>query len=610
MRPTFLKYLLIFSVVCPAFGQVFVKKTFFDADTTHLKEMISLSEADSSLQGLYQSFYLNGSLESRGYYHNNESDSTWAFFYENGQKKAEGKFRDGSQVGKWIYYFENGNMKVKGAFKDDAKHGSWTFFFENGNEKSAGIYYEGKKEGIWNYQYEDGTLKAQAFFNLGRGIYKEFYPDGSLKMEGKNVDEKSEGNWTYYYQSGELEAHGDFHDGLRNGYWKYYHKNGQVAAEGLFVDGQKSGPWKYYYSDGSVSSEGPMRQDQKDGYWKLYYPSGIVQGEGEFEVGTGNYQEYYESGKQKASGELLDGQKHGDWVFYNEEGLEDGVAHYDKGHGTYMSYYPDGSLKMEGELHGDRRVGKWILYNPDGSVAGVYRPVYEDEKPIFRTSESIAKQEKEFIDKPEYKYKSNSIRYFVPRQGEFKGYIFATNPFWTLFGELPIAAEYYIQERLGYELELTIINDPFFEKAEINKVSTNGVRTEFRQKFYHLDKKLGMFYFGHQIMLTYKSHQINKLDSIFNPLSPREIGLKANESQFAYGLFIGNRWMQRPGNAGVTLDFHLGISVGTRLFSKKYASTTINEGLFNQVPQRTGITPIIFGVNIGFSGPKRPSPSF
>lgn len=605
------KYLLFLTISHQSIGQVFVKKKYFDPEQTKIKEIITLSEIDSSLEGSYQSFYQNGSLETKGYYANNQSDSLWIFYFENGRKKAEGKFKDGEQEGDWTYYFENGNEKAKGKFKDNIRHGYWSFYFENGNEKSSGIYFEGKKEGIWNYQYEDETLKAQAYYNEGKGLYKEFYPDGSLKMEGKNENEKSEGKWFYYYPTGEVEATGVFTNGLRNEHWQYFHRNGQLAAEGQFLDGQKSGVWKYYYQDGSVSSEGQMKEDQKDGYWKLYYPSGLIKGQGEFEVGTGNYEEFYESGQQKSSGELIDGKKTGQWIFYNEEGLEDGVANYKDGHGVYKSYYPDGRLKMEGELEGDRRVGKWILYNPDGTMAGVYRPVYEDEKPIFRTSESIAAdREKEHLDKPEYKYKSNTIRYFQRRNGEFRGYIIGTNPFWTLKGELPIAIEYYMQERLGYETQLTILKSPFFSEAEIDKVGTAGARLEFRQKLYNFDQKLGMFYFGHQIMGAYMQHEIIKLDSISSPLIPREISLKANESQFAYGLFIGNRWMQRPGNAGVTLDIHIGASIGARNFSKKYATTSINEGLFKQVDQKVRITPIIIGINIGFSGPKRPSPSF
>ncbi|MFT7233637.1 MAG: antitoxin component YwqK of YwqJK toxin-antitoxin module [Cyclobacteriaceae bacterium] len=588
-------------------GQVLIQKTYFDAEQTKIKEIISLNSADSTLEGLYQSFYANRSLATKGYYHYGESDSIWVFYFENGSEKAKGKYHLGKQTDKWIYFFENGNKKAEGLFKDNIKHGPWTYFFENNTEKSSGVYFDGKKEGIWNFLYEEGSLKAQAYYDHGNGIYKEFYPTGTLKMEGHNEDEESEGLWTYYFDTGEKEAEGKFVDGLRDGYWQHFHKNEQLAAEGNFAMGEKSGIWKYYYPDGSVSSEGEMKQDQKDGFWKLYYQSGVIKGEGKYDVGTGEYVEFYESGNQKARGLVKNGKKNGKWIYYSEDGVEDGIAVYKEGVGDYQNFYPDGTIKMKGKLNDDRRIGEWTLYNPDGSIAGVYRPVYENEKPIFRTSESIKAdiEKKELPDKPEYKYKSNKLRYFQPRVNEFRGYIIATNPLWTMVDELPIAIEYYLQERLGYEMQLNLVKKPFFSEASINNVNTKGGIIDFRQKFYHDDKKLGMFYFGHQLSGGYLLHQVIKLDSSISITDPKKITLKATESQIGYGVFIGNRWMQRAGNGGFTVDFHIGISVASRTFRKEYAPSEVNELLFKKLNQDDIFFPIIFGINIGFSGPKR-----
>lgn len=598
---------IVFLLWLDATSQLIVKKTYFDKDQTIVKEEISINESDSTLNGRYLSFYSNGSLSTKGYYKKDLSDSVWFFYFENGNEKATGNFTLGVQEGKWVYYFENGNKKAEGLLRKNTKHGGWTFYFENGAEKSSGIFFNGKKEGIWNYLYEEGSLKAQAYFDQGDGVYKEFYPSGKIKMEGRNVDEESQGLWTYYYETGEVEAEGDFIDGLRNGYWQHFHKNNQIAAEGKFNNGEKDGIWKYYFPDGSISSEGEMKADQKDGFWKLYYQSGIIKGEGKYDVGTGEYVEYYESGKQKTRGTLKNGLKHGKWTYYSEEGVEDGTANYKNGLGNYESFYPDGTLKMEGQLDDERRVGKWTLYNPDGSIAGVYMPVYEDEKPIFRTTESIKAsiKKKESIDKPEYRYKSNKLRYFQPRVNEFRGYIFATNPLWMADGKLPVAAEYYLQERLGYELQFNIKNEPFFSKADTNKVKTLGLIVDIRQKFYHDDKRLGMFYFGHQLSGGYIIHKVSKPDFSMSLTNPDYINLNANERQFGYGVFIGNRWMQRSGNAGLTIDFHLGISITNRGFNKEYAESDINENLFKKLDQSKTFFPIIFGINIGFSGPRR-----
>ena len=593
-----------------SWGQIVVKKTFFDPDKSQIRELISLNAADSTLQGKYQSFYQNGSLATKGYYHNNLSDSIWTFYFENGKMKASGKYHRSVQNGKWKYFFENGNQKAEGLLVNGAKEDTWVFYFENGGEKSTGKYENGKKEGIWNYFYEEGKLKAQAYYEKGNGTYKEFYPSGILKMEGQNIDEKSEKEWIYYHETGETEAIGNFKYGLRDGVWQYFHPNGQLAAKGEFKNGEKTGIWKYLYEDGSVNSEGIMKNDQKDGFWKLYYPSGIVKGEGRYDLGSGEYIEFYENGKQKARGAMVSGKKQGTWIYYTEDGVEDGHSFFRNGLGEYKGFYPDGTLKMTGQLEDDRRVGEWSLYNPDGTLAGVYRPVYENERPIFRTSESLHSEKKqETTAKPEYKYKNNQSRYFTPRVNEFKGYIIATNPLWTVVGKLPVSFEYYMQERLGYETQLTFHNSPFFRKAKINEISTKGGSLAFKQKFYNEDTELGMFYFGHQIAGGYLLHHVTKIDSS-NISTPFDVDLNASESQFSYGVFIGNRWMKRAGNAGLTVDFHFGISIATRIFTKEYATSFTNEGLFKSINQERIFVPVMIGINIGFSGPKRTTLSF
>ena len=604
--------LIVFSLF--AMGQkTFVKRTYYDEEKTQLKEIVTLMKSDSSLHGKYQSLYLNGSLSVAGYYDHNLSDSTWIYYFENGRKKMEGSYSQGKQNGKWTYFYESGELKAKGIYQNNIRHGHWTYYFENGQEKSSGLYFNDLKEGIWNYSYEEGSLKAQAYFNKGVGSYKEFYPNGNIKTKGTNSHGQSEGEWTYYYESGETEANGVFKNGLREGPWKYFHKNGQVSAEGNFKSGEKSGIWKYYFPDGTVSSEGQMSKDQKDGFWKLYYQTGEVKGEGKYEKGSGDYIEYYASGKQKARGQIINDQKEGTWTYFSEEGLEDGTADFKKGRGDYIGYYPNGVIKMKGTIEDNKRVGEWSLYNPDGSLAGTYRPIYEEQKPIFRTTEEVRlKEDKNKKDKPEYRYKNKKLRYFEPRINEYNGIIVGTNPAWTLIGRLPLAVEYYIQERLGFEAQLTLLRDPFFtyDRVKINSTKSIGSNIAIRQKFYHDDTNLGMFYFGHQLLGGFSQHHAYVYDSISFRPATIERKLEASEKRIAYGLFIGNRWMQRAEDSGFTIDVNIGVAIGRRFFTKDFDPEPQFDAHFSELNQDEIYLPIIMTINIGFAGPKRRTVSF
>jgi len=168
--------------------------------------------------------------------------------------------------------------------------------------------------------------------------------------------------------------------------------------------------------------------------------------------------------------------------------------------------------------------------------------------------------------------------YFRPVINEYHGLILGTNPLWLLDGQMPFAIEYYMQERLGYEVQIDIIRDPFFtsdSEVNPNNVYKRGIKIHFRQKFYHPDQKLGMPYFGHEISVSYVNHQLKRVD----PDIAQDVRFgNLVETGFGYGLFVGNRWMKDPGNLGITLDSFIGIGISKRSYSRE--------------------------VNIGFAGPK------
>lgn len=586
-----------------AISQVKQARSYFDADSTKVMEIYNYSRKDSTLQGSYESFYLNGSLKSYGWFTKNEPDGVWNYYYENGRKKAEGKFKAGIPKGIWTYYFENGNVKSKGTLDGSLKEGVWIFYYENDGEKSKGTFANNQKIGVWNYFYEDGSLKAQSVIEQRKGSYVEFYPSGSRRMEGVNVNDKSEGEWIYYFESGEIEAIGHYKNGRKSGDWVYYHKNGQEAAKGIYEDGNRQGEWQYFHENGNLSQKGNLINDQKDGYWKLFYPTGEILGEVAYDGKDEMVNEYYPSGSQKSKGQLVDGNKTGKWYYYSEQGYLEGEADLNTGRGTYIGYYPDGSTKMSGEIEDDKRVGEWQLYNPDGSTAGTYRPIYENEQPVFKprvTSDYVSKDSQ---DKPNYHPEKRGLRYFLPRVNEYRGFIIGTNPFWLLDDQLPVAVEYYIQERLGHELQIDIIRSPFFipdEDIADYQIYRREAQFHFRQKFYHTDSKLGMFYFGHEVNFKYVNSQVNHLDTLIVNATVNRFG-NLVETSYGYGVFLGNRWMKDAGSSGLTVDTFIGIGISGRSFDKQYEPIQVLDNYFNREIKSSVYFPVIFGINVGFA---------
>ncbi len=591
---------IILNIYCVS-AQSFQYRTYFDDAQTQLKELITLRESDSAIHGLFTSYYQNGSLFAKGNYNNNYPEGLWTYYFENGNEKATGNLLRGNQEGEWTFFYENGELKSTGELKSGIKNGLWTNYYENGTRKSIGDYRSNKKHGIWNYYYEDGTSKAQANFDNGVGQYREFYPSGKIKSQGINDNDKSSGPWTFYFENGSQRSLGHYEGGYREGRWIFYHENGEIASEGIYRKGKRSGEWKFYHDNGQLSSKGSMDGDVKNGIWKLFYENGEVKSEANYDQGTGLITEYYPNGKVLANGLIENGVKSGKWVFFDENGSKDGEAIYSEGIGEYKGFYEDGKIKMTGQLENNKRIGEWSLYDREGNIVGKYRPIYEEERPIFKIHDVVDEAFVRNINaKPAYLYKNKSIRYFDEVINEYKGIIIATNPLRTALGEFPISLEYYVQERLGHELQVFYLRDPFFtskQDLQLEQIYSEGLRIKLRQKFYSKDTEYGMLHFGHNLSFTRNVYNVDINDQSTNFQTST---FSVNEIIGAYGVFIGLRWLKNPGQSGFTIDSFIGLDVGLRNWDPKYEPSLDIDDLFEKVDQRKMYLPISFGINIGF----------
>lgn len=598
----FIFFLLISTLSTNAYSQSVKRKTYFDAEKTVIKEEFFVYDTiRNHLDGSYTSYYLSGNIKSIGDYGFNKATGIWEYFYENGTLKSTGSFFQGKTFGIWEYFYESGSKRSEGILDDNVKGGHWIYYYENGNTKSEGEYVEGQKHDVWTYYFEEGGVKAKADFHNGSGIYKEYYVSGDLKMEGLNHLGKSDSLWTYYYQSGEKMAEGYYDDGIKTGTWKYYYKNGELSAEGGFETGNTVGNWIYYYESGAKSSEGIKKNGMKDGYWKMFYETGETKGVGELDEGTGEYKEYYTSGKLKVTGFFKDGLNDGHWTYYDEEGHVEGIADFNRGKGNYEGYYLDGSTKMSGKIENGRRVGEWILYDHDGEVAGKYHPVYPAENSLWEHEKEVTPSRKINYDKPDYRYKNKRSRFFTPVVNEYKGVIIGGNPIFSLLGFLPLSLEFYLQERQGFELEYIHHRSPFYNNhADIGQGSLyhEGSQFSLKQKFYYPDERYGMLYFGHQIGYRHLDYEALPDASVGQDI------IRASETNYFYGVIIGDRLTQSPKNAGLTLDMYLGVGIGRRDYKKNYNDSTFDQ-YFSDINKSSIYVPVLFGINIGYLGFKK-----
>lgn len=596
MRSNPLKNRILIAVLLVApnaflLGQGVTRFTYHDAQKKNLKEVYQVKDTiQNILHGRYISYFLNGHVESKGQFVNNETSGVWEFYFETGHLKMRGILRQNSNYGLWEYFFENGQKSMEGTIDGKMKVGIWKIYYESGELKEVGEYTANKRTGLWKTYFEDGAKRGEIEYNNDMGRFIEFYHSGKVLAEGPKSGARNVGRWRTFAEDGTLESEGEYSAGKKNGPWKFFYPSGKASSSGQYENDEPVGLWTYYFENGKVSSQGEFVKGSKSGYWNSFNKDGSVRSEITYVNGTGEYREYYQGGQLRIIGQIVNEKNQGKWQYYYEDGKVEGECDFDKGNGTYYGYYPSGTLQTKGQIENDLRVGTWELYQEDGNLSGYYKPVY-DNKALANAINAMAEKSKVVV--PTAKRNNHKFSYFDPMFPEYHSMILQGNPVFMFLGSLPIGVEFYNEARLGHEFSFDGIREPFFaadDAVPIGKLFTRGYAFALKQKFYN-PMKSGMWYFGHEIRFTNIGHYTNV------QLQPIIVTASAPEQRVEYGVLLGYRLMQHLAKDGFTIDAFVGYGLGYRnisidqQFQKEFSS--INANHFSQTFR--------FGFNIGYS---------
>lgn len=547
-------------------GQGFTRFTYHDEAKKHVKEIYQVKDTfQNVLDGKYLSYFLNGVIESKGQFVNNETSGVWEFYYETGILRMRGMLRQNSNYGTWEYFFENGTKSMEGTVNGKNKEGEWKIYYESGKLKEQGMYVENKRTGRWHTFFEDGSRRGDTDYTEDHGRHIEYFHSGKIQAEGPKSGVRNVGRWKFFAEDGTVQSEGEYDNGRRTGEWKYFYPSGKVYAVGSFDNDAETGKWTYFFEDGKVSSSGEFVGGKKQGYWSASSKDGSLKSEVTFVDGAGEYREYYPSRKLKAKGRIVNGKNEGRWEYFTEDGKLEGECEYKEGNGIYKGYYPTGTLQTKGPMEEGLRVGRWELYDPDGSLSGYYKPFYENNELANEITSLVSKSRAAPRPAAARNIRRTGFYYFQPRYPEYRSVIIGTNPMLTFVGRLPLAVEFYNQERLGHEFEFEAIRSPFYTSdAEVAEgmVYQRGYSIALKQKFYN-ELSFGMWYFGHEVRLT----SIGYFNNVSFPGPPTSIiTVNASEQRAEYGIMLGGRLMQRNNGDGFTIDASIGYDIGYRSF--------------------------------------------
>jgi antitoxin component YwqK of YwqJK toxin-antitoxin module len=108
-------------------------------DSSGSKDSLVKSENIESIEtiptnGNSTEYHPNGNIKMEGKLNDNGNrEGLWVSYYDNGTKWSESYYNDGKKDGHSLSFFPNSQIRYIGEYQDDEKSGTWTFYDEEGN---------------------------------------------------------------------------------------------------------------------------------------------------------------------------------------------------------------------------------------------------------------------------------------------------------------------------------------------------------------------------------------------------------------------------------------------------------------------------------------------
>lgn len=121
--------------------------------------------------GLWETFYDNGAIESYGEFVDNMRNGKWIYWYPSGQQNVPLEFTTGNMAGLSINATSNKDLpkqkKAEFNYKNNLEDGLVTIWYDNNQIFRQGKYATGKREDEWKEWNREGKLVKEGIFKNG-----------------------------------------------------------------------------------------------------------------------------------------------------------------------------------------------------------------------------------------------------------------------------------------------------------------------------------------------------------------------------------------------------------------------------------------------------------
>ncbi|WP_153798396.1 toxin-antitoxin system YwqK family antitoxin [Foetidibacter luteolus] len=264
------------------------------------KDYLKGSYENYALNGKYEAFFFDGSLNTLQFYKQGYRDSLFKSYYYGGQLEAEGRYADGNPDGLWKHYWPNGKLEYQENYIYGQQDGDYLVYNEDGTLDKKMLYKNNMLHGPYSIYGDNNQLAVQLNYEFDRLVsYTYQGKDGNMVAPIPVL--YGTAMVTAYYKNGNKSAEMNFEDGVINGIRKIYFTNGQPYIDGTRAEGRESGIKKIYFTNGQLEKEENYLAGNNHGLQKYYHPNGKLKAEENWYLGKQNglCKYYDETGKLK-----------------------------------------------------------------------------------------------------------------------------------------------------------------------------------------------------------------------------------------------------------------------------------------------------------------------
>lgn len=398
-------------------GEIKVHEVYYTNKPEQLLERFTYDAdigPENGKEGLYEQWYIDGTLRIRADYHLGKLHGLYTQCYENGSIFIESHYDAGELHGAYKEWHYNGQVFIETAYNKGKINGLRTEWDYSGQKRIEETYLNGVLNGAFKKWNGDGKIVMEGAYKNGllEGtiIRNDYFPYEIETLETQYLNGKKHGIekfWLTLDGPPVLQRINEYFDGLLV---KEMTSNGELVREYAYDadgnlskkisygwSGQDTVEWRIFYDPEGVEirkttvywwgiavvqgGTATVMQREEDCHYPdgllaychvaYWHENGNLSYKWDWDANQkhhGLYTQWYANAQKQEEGNYIHGVKDGVWKTWHEDGNPASEKFFTAGrkNGVFTEWHPNGQMKSKGAYVNDLEEGLWETWTDAG----------------------------------------------------------------------------------------------------------------------------------------------------------------------------------------------------------------------------------------------------